>query len=204
MSLVMNSLPRVRAEVIAPLAPERYKIQFTASRETHDKLRRAQDLLRHTIPDGDVSAVVERALTVLLEQLERRQLAAVKRPRQPRPSRCDSRHIPAAVKRAVWSRDDGQCTFVGTHGRCTERGFLEFHHIVPFAAGGDTTAENLTLYCRAHNQHEAEQFFGPLLAREERQCYSVPGRLGPERVFERQRARFRCGSTVALLGAHAP
>jgi 5-methylcytosine-specific restriction endonuclease McrA len=172
-----SSRPRVRAAVIAPLAPERYKIQFTASREIHDKLRRAQDLLRHTIPDGDVSAIVDRALTVLLEQLERRQLAAAKRPRQPRPSTGDSRYIPAAVKRVVWARDGGQCTFSGPHGRCMERGFLEFHHLVPFAAGGETTAENLTLYCRAHNQPEAEQFFGPHLAREERQGYSVLGRL---------------------------
>ncbi len=71
-----------RPAVIAPLAPERYSIQFTASRELHDKLRRAQDLLRHTIPDGDVALVVERALTLLLEELERRKLAVAKRPRR--------------------------------------------------------------------------------------------------------------------------
>ncbi len=35
-----------RAEV-KPLAPEYYKVQFTASRDTYDKLRLAQDLLRH-------------------------------------------------------------------------------------------------------------------------------------------------------------
>jgi 5-methylcytosine-specific restriction endonuclease McrA len=187
MPAAMSSLPRVRAAVIVPLAPERYKIQFTASRETHDKLRRAQELLRHTIPDGDVSAVVDRALTVLVEQLERRQLAAAKGPRQPRPSSAGSRYIPAAVKRAVWSRDGGQCTFVGTRGRCTERGFLEFHHIVPFAAGGETTVENLTLYCRAHNQHEGAQFFGPLLARVEKQGYNVMRRLGPDRALGTRR-----------------
>ena len=50
-----------------PLAPELYKIQITVSRETHDNLRRAQDLLRHVIPDGDPAAIVERALTLLVE-----------------------------------------------------------------------------------------------------------------------------------------
>ncbi len=108
-----------RPAVIAALAPERYKIQFTASREVHDKLRRAQDLLRHAIPDGDVAAVVERALTLLVEELERRKLAAVKRPRLRTSMTSTTRSIPAEVRRIVWTRDDGRCTFVGAQGRCT-------------------------------------------------------------------------------------
>ena len=35
-----------RAAVVTPLAPERYKLQVTLSRETYDKLRRAQALAR--------------------------------------------------------------------------------------------------------------------------------------------------------------
>jgi hypothetical protein len=66
----------------------------------------------------------------------------------------------------VWQRDDSRCAFVGTEGRCAERGFLEFHHVVPFAEGGAATADNIQLRCRAHNAYEAEQFFGPLVARE--------------------------------------
>ncbi|SRR6266568_1186307 len=45
--------PPPRRAVVMPLAPERYKVQFTVSGQTHDKLRRAQDLLRHSIPNGD-------------------------------------------------------------------------------------------------------------------------------------------------------
>ena len=67
--------------VVAPLAPERYKIQFTIGRATHDKLRRAQDLLRHAIPNGDPAAIFDRALTVLITQLERQKWAAAARPR---------------------------------------------------------------------------------------------------------------------------
>ena len=55
---------------------------------------------------------------------------------------------------------------MGANGRCTERGFLEFHHIVPYAVGGEATVEAIALRCRAHNQYEAEQDFGsrqPLL-----------------------------------------
>jgi hypothetical protein len=60
---------------------------------------------------------------------------------------------------------------VGSAGRCTERGFLEFHHVVPFADHGPTTAENLQLRCRAHNVYEVEQF-GELFVREEQGRYS--------------------------------
>lgn len=54
-----------RPAELKPLAPERYKIQFTVGREAYEQLRRAQDLLRHTIPDGDPGAIFERALSLL-------------------------------------------------------------------------------------------------------------------------------------------
>ncbi len=44
--------PARRPATVAPLAPQRYRVQFTASAETDEKLRLAQDLLRHQIPDG--------------------------------------------------------------------------------------------------------------------------------------------------------
>lgn len=93
-----------------------------------------------------------------------------------------SRHIAACVRRAVWRRDEGRCAFVGPQGRCTATAFLEFHHIVPFAAGGTATVENIELRCRAHNQREAELYFGtqlPLLVRETSGAY---GELGPNPV----------------------
>jgi hypothetical protein len=152
--------PRGRA-VVTPLAPQRYKVQFTANAETYEKLRLAQDLLRHQIPDGDLGQIVDRALTALLRDLTKQKLAATDRPRESRGTVQGSRHIPAAVKRDVWRRDGGRCAFVSQHGRrCAERGFLEFHHVVPHAAGGAPTVENIQLRCRAHNGHEAERSFG--------------------------------------------
>jgi hypothetical protein len=159
-----------RAEVV-PLAPERYKVQFTVSQETHEKLRRVQDLLRHRVPNGDPSVIFERAITLLLEDLEKKKTAATERPRPAVRVDKHSRHIPAEVRRTVWARDGGRCRFEGPHGRCNETGFLEFHHVVPYAAGGGTTADNLELRCAAHNRYEAEQYFGqgfPMFVREER------------------------------------
>jgi hypothetical protein len=55
-----DSLPSVRPPVVKPLAPERYKLQLTISKETHDKLRHAQALVRHAVPDGDLAAIIDR------------------------------------------------------------------------------------------------------------------------------------------------
>jgi 5-methylcytosine-specific restriction endonuclease McrA len=150
-----------RPSEIRPLAPERFKVQFTASASLHDKLRRAQDLLRHRIPSGDLSQVFELALNTLIERLDREKFAATDRPRVGRGITPGSRAIPAEVKRAVWKRDDGRCAFVGKDRRCNETGFLEFHHVVPFGRDGEATVENIALRCWAHNQYEAVLDFGP-------------------------------------------
>ena len=44
---------------VSPIAPQRYKIQITVARETYDRLRSVQDLLRHSIPNGDPAAIFE-------------------------------------------------------------------------------------------------------------------------------------------------
>jgi len=165
-----------RPAVVSPLTPERYKVQFTVSRETCEKLRRAQDLLRHKIPNGDPAAILDLALTLLIGELEKQKLAATARPRTHRTPVVGSRHVPAAVRRAVWARDSGRCAFIGTSGRCTETGLLEFHHVVPYASGGAAVAKNVELRCRAHNAYEAKLYFGPkppLRVREERSVWPI-------------------------------
>jgi hypothetical protein len=149
-----------RRATVAPIAPERYVIKVTVSAETHAKLRRAQDLLRHSLPAGDPAAIVDRALTALIEQLERTRFANVQRPRSAAEAAANTRRVPANVRRLVWERDAGRCAFIGTQGRCTETALLEFHHLVPYAAGGPTSVDNLALRCRAHNAYEAVQRFG--------------------------------------------
>lgn len=74
----------------------------------------------------------------------------------------ESRDIPDAVRREVWLRDGGRCAYVATSGRrCSERTFLELHHLQACAKGGPPTAANISLRCRRHNQYEAELVFGP-------------------------------------------
>jgi hypothetical protein len=165
--------PPTRRPTIEATSPDRYRIQFTLGKEGHDKLRRVQTLLRREIPDGDPGAIFDRALTLLLEKIEKAKRGAAAKPRAPRSIRPGtdrevrtpvllSRDIPRLVKRGANQRDGDQCAFVSKNGRrCTERTFLEFHHIVPYAKGGPATVENISLRCRRHNQYEAELVFGP-------------------------------------------
>ena len=159
-----GSLPRRparrRRDYVAPISAERYLVRVTIDGKTYRKLGRARDLLRHVIPNGDPAAILDRALTVLVEQLEKAKISLTRRPRRSAARSSRSRRVPAAVRRAVWQRDQGRCAFVGTLGRCPETGFLEFHHVVPYAAGGTTTTDNLQLRCRAHNAYEATNYFG--------------------------------------------
>jgi len=185
-----------RREVLRPLAEDRYEIRFTASSAVCEKLREARDLLRHAIPGGDTGEIIERALTSLLEELARKKFAAASRPRtgseapggfgSSGPSEGSSRHIPAAVKRTVWVRDAGRCAFVARNGRrCEARGFIEFHHVHPYAVGGPPTTGNIELRCRAHNAYEADLFYGDLGRPEDasiRTDDQAPAQLVPERV----------------------
>ena len=153
---------QARPDVATPLSPERFKIQFTASREFHDKLRRAQALMRHAIPNGDPAIILGRGLDLLLAHVQKWRAGLTQRPREPRTSKARSRHIPAAVKREVWKRDSGRCAFAGTQGRCGEQAFLEFHHVMPFVDGGAATTATIELRCRAHNAYEADKIFQPM------------------------------------------
>ena len=155
-------VPAAPRPVVRPLAPERYEIRFTASAEMREKLRLAQDLLGHAIPSGDLAQVFDRALTLLVADLSRRKFAATARPRRSRGQSDESRNVPAEVKRLCAARDQRRCAFVAPNGRrCDERRFLEFHHVIPFGAGGKATVDNIELRCRAHNGHEADLFYGP-------------------------------------------
>lgn len=155
------AIRRLLAPGVEPLSSERYRIQLTIGQQAVEKLRLARDMLRHVLPSGDDAAVLERALSALLADLARKKFAAADQPRPPRGTAAGSRHVPAEVKREVWLRDLGRCAFVGATGhRCDERGFLEFHHVEPYAAGGPATVENIQLRCRRHNDYEARQRFG--------------------------------------------
>ena len=169
--LTSPAAPRPK-DLLVPTAPERVRFAFTGGEALLRLLRRAQDVLKHKYPAGDLECIFEEALEALLDKKDpERKLRAKEGKGRTVPvdisawigtGHPDSRRIPQAVKDAVWRRDGGQCVFVGPNGgRCPERGGLEFDHIVPFALGGaSNNPKNIRLLCKAHNLLMARRVFG--------------------------------------------
>jgi hypothetical protein len=174
---------------IEPLSRDRFLVKFTASRAMKEKLALACDLLRHANPTGDLSVVLERAMDLLVAQLEKTKQGRTKRPKNERPlrnrpsvahemhptdqetavwheeiatkSRPNRAPITRATRREVVERDGWRCSFVSDDGRrCGARAFVEFDHETPRGLEGSSDAENLRLLCRAHNRLAAERIYG--------------------------------------------
>ena len=132
--------------------------------------------------------MLERALDLLVAQLERTKQGRTKRPQNERPiraavgnaipptdqhaaavcrdnvaktSRFSRAPVTRATRREVVARDGWRCSFVAEDGRrCDSRAFVEFDHETPWGLGGSSQAENLRLLCRAHNRLVAERIYG--------------------------------------------
>lgn len=148
----------------APAAPEPRaelrRIAFDISADTYDLVRRAKEILRHRFPQGDMDDILRLALERLLDQEDRDRRS---RPSKPwlKAAVAGGRHIPEAIKQAVWDRDGGRCAYEGQDGRrCGSRAWLEFDHIRPVALGGLSTVDNLRLLCRGHNARAGRLVFG--------------------------------------------
>jgi len=151
--------PPSRRPVVAPLSEAHYKLQVTISAAARERLQQIQGLMRHRLPNGDPAAIVEHALEVLHAELLKQKAAQVAKPRTGKPAAdTRGRYIPASVKREVWRRDQGRCAFRGQDGRtCGSADGVEFHHVHPYATGGDAAAKNIEMRCRAHNGFEWER-----------------------------------------------
>jgi len=152
---------------IEPVSDVHWSLRVTIGPAFRADLDVLKAMLGHKIPNGDVAEVLHEAIRCAIEKHGKRR-GAVKPARardaartvtaSPNPGRA---YIPAAVRREVWARDGGRCTFVGSNGRrCESRTRLEIDHIEPAALGGPPTAANTRLRCRPHNQLHAEQTFG--------------------------------------------
>ncbi len=149
--------PRAKVE---PLSASRYIVQFTASAELCDKLERLAALM----PGSDLASRIDTAVSEKVERLEAKRFAKTNKPRKSLEDADTSpgvRGISAPVRRFVWERDGGQCTYVSREGkRCPARESLEYHHDDPYGLGGDRSATNIRLMCTCHNLYMAEMDYG--------------------------------------------
>jgi hypothetical protein len=176
---------------LQPVAADTYSLRVTVDAAFKADLDTLKALLGHKVPSGDLGAVLREAVRCAIEKHGKRRGAVessrhrapapqstrdgtqpllndpeasgsvnLKSHAQPRAS-IPARAIPAAVRRLVWARDGGRCTFTAADGtRCGSRRQLELDHVLAVARGGTSTAANLTIRCRGHNLLRAEHDFG--------------------------------------------
>jgi 5-methylcytosine-specific restriction endonuclease McrA len=151
-----------------PIAPNCYEVRYTIDDAERERLNYLLQLLSHQNPRGSLSHLHRISRELLIDELENQKLGETD---DPRPSSIspDGRYIPRHVRREVWKRDGGACTWVSPTGRrCGSRWLVEFDHIQAFALGGEPTVENVRLLCRTHNQLEADRAFGVEFMEEKR------------------------------------
>ena len=168
--------------------------------EIRDRVRYMQALLSHSIPTGDVSKVLARALDLLADHVEKRRFGTGTGARRRRTG-ARNRYIPADVRHAVWHRDEGRCTFVGEDGHgCNSDMYLEFDHVDP--RNREDTVQGLRLRCRTHNQHEAERVFGTeFMARKREEARFAAEKKREEKIRaeeEREKTRARTAENAEL------
>ena len=156
-------------------------MQFTTTYEHAELVERARALLSHRSPKVSLGDLHLQAMRLLIDFLEKKRFGSIEAYRQPTSAvtpRRRGRYVPAKLRRAVFERDGGRCTYVDERGvRCDESHYVEIHHLRAFALGGEHGLQNLALRCRAHNALAAEQDFG----REHVEYQRKRGRRKPER-----------------------
>lgn len=143
-------------------APQRVHFSFTSDERLLADVERAKDLLRNKHPDPDFEVVFREGVRMMLGLIDPDKRSVKARQSVPSPGQPRSRTAPGWVKRAVWRRDGGHCSFRGDTGRlCRSTAGLQYDHIVPWALGGRSDdPANIRLLCRTHNQLEPRRSFG--------------------------------------------
>jgi len=166
-------VPVARPE-LRPVSAETYSLRVTIDAACKAELDQLASLLSHKT-GGDLGAVLREAIRCGIATHGKRRGAVEPERRRgaapdpataagsaTAPGAVDPRAIPMEVKREVWKRDGGRCAWTSPDGRrCGSTWRLEFGHITPVAVGGPPTAANIRIECGAHNDHEADRFFGP-------------------------------------------
>ena len=143
-------------ERIWPVSRTHSELRLVVDEKMLEQLKELQALLAHSHPGASLKEVIEYAVQKAIEK---------KTPKKPQSNQVtvpaqNQRNL-AEIKRIVWHRDGGRCGYVGPDGRkCGSRRTLEYDHIRPQALGGETSADNLRLRCRAHNRLAAIGVFG--------------------------------------------
>ena len=159
---------------VEPLDAELARVHMTVPRRLLEKLEAARDALSHSHPGASRDEILEVGLDLILERWAKRRGIGAKPRATPSkktdeasasraspPSTKRSRHVPAAVWRAVWERDKGCCAWPLENGSvCGSTRQLELDHIKGWALGANTTVDECRILCRPHQDVSARRLYG--------------------------------------------
>lgn len=157
-----------RPEKIRALDEEHSELKLVLDQELLSKLKRLQELRSHANPKMSYTELLNYLADEALKRIdpEKKSKSAPTPPPAPEvpQSKPTANRLPisAPVRREVWRRDQGHCTWKHpqTGKSCGSRTFLEIDHITPVALSGGNELSNLRLRCWAHNAREAVKVFG--------------------------------------------
>ena len=156
------------------VAENRLELKLGVSEEIIQKLKRAQDLESQRT---NKAANFEDTLRALLEFYLQRQDPVEKAKRNNQDidanasvpghaaklligstigstnGNASRRFIPAQLKHQIVLRDQNQCVHIDPNGfKCTQKRWLDIHHIKPVSLGGKTDLHNLQTLCHYHHK----------------------------------------------------
>jgi hypothetical protein len=120
-----------------------------------------QILMKEFIQKNDPVKKAERAVKRFSKRVKRetqlnqqtnssRELKRADSPGERPPSRKRTK-IKCLTIHSLNLRDQHRCTYVGFHGRCDEKRWLDVHHVTHVEHGGGNELENLAILCRRHH-----------------------------------------------------
>lgn len=132
---------QAKPERTKPISEDLVEIRMTVTREEAEMIERLLDRKSHTNFERSKAKLFVELARAALQKIEKNHLEDAL-PHGPG----KGRNIPAATRRQIWKRDQGQCQI------CKTRHGVQIDHIVEYARGGSNEPENLRLLCGAHNR----------------------------------------------------
>ena len=166
----------VSKEKVRYLDKNQIEIKFTLNKNAYENIERLKHLLSHKNPNMSYQELFSILAEMGLKKYDPRQKlkkkeksgqinrtkkgqfiqkVQVKNNKQSGLCYTSSRYIPARIRRLIWARDYGECSYIcpETKKKCGSKHLLQIDHIHPYSLGGSSGTGNLRLLCAGHNQY---------------------------------------------------
>ncbi len=148
-------------EDIKPVAKELSQLRVPVDNKTHENLSALKEILSQkrgraaSLADVIAWMAEETRERFDPERKARRKITNISSGNASPPPKVDKygrSPIPAHIKHQVVLNQGWQCMYVGMDGRrCSQKRWLDLHHVIEVSKGGPNTPENLKILCKSHH-----------------------------------------------------